>query len=128
MTSDFPEPQPAVDDLTQLVPGVISVDGADPELVAIGERYWALAGFAPEYGTPVWCEKTKDIDTAGWGHQIYAVAAAGVRAVVPGRKCPACGGPLSLTSRTAFQQVCDNNDPEASPGVWTQGLMPRLRV
>ncbi|QES22344.1 hypothetical protein DEJ46_27275 [Streptomyces venezuelae] len=78
--------------------------------MVIGERYWALAGFAPELGTPVWCEKVKDIDTAGWGHQIYAVAAAGVRAVVAGRLCPQCGGPLSLTSRAAFQQVCEGYD------------------
>ncbi|MFG2898212.1 hypothetical protein ACGFZH_14165 [Streptomyces zaomyceticus] len=79
--------------------------------MAIGERYWALAGFAPELGTPVWCEKVKDIDTVGWGHQIYAVAAAGVRAVVAGRLCPRCGGPLSLTSRAALQQVSDGHDP-----------------
>jgi hypothetical protein len=43
----------------------------------------------------VWCEKVKDIDTAGWGHQIYAVAAAGVRAVVPGRSCSQCGAAQS---------------------------------
>jgi hypothetical protein len=109
--TDFPESRPTVDDLSDLIPAVIPEDEADPDLVTIGERYWALAGFAPDYGTPVWSEKAKDIDTAGWGHQLYAVAAAGVRAVVPGRKCPDCGGPLSLTSRTAFQQVCDGNDP-----------------
>lgn len=39
------------------------------------------------------------------------MAAAGVRAIVPGRHCPKCEGPLSLTSRTAFQQVCDGHDP-----------------
>ncbi|MFJ1753817.1 hypothetical protein [Kitasatospora sp. NPDC088134] len=109
--TDLPGPQPSVVDLSTLIPAVVPVDGADPELVAIGERYWALAGFADEYGTPVWCEKTKDIDVAGWGRQIYAVAAAGVRAVVPGQQCPKCDGPLSLTSRTAFQQVCDGVDP-----------------
>lgn len=109
--SDVPRPRPAVNDLAQLVPAIVPLDGADAELVAIGERYWALAGFAPELGTPVWCEKAKDIDTAGWGHQIYAVAAAGVRAVVVGRVCPQCGGSLSLTSRAAFQQVCDGSDP-----------------
>ncbi|MFE9099051.1 hypothetical protein [Streptomyces sp. NPDC007264] len=109
--TDLPEPQPTVDDLSNLIPAVIPDDEADAELVTIGERYWALAGFAPDYGTPVWCEKTTDIETAGWGNQIYVVAAAGVRAVVPGRECPECGGPLSLASRTAFQQVCDGNDP-----------------
>ncbi|WP_432087034.1 hypothetical protein [Streptomyces sp. bgisy095] len=109
--SDDSRPRPTVDDLGQLIPAVVPLEGADAELVVIGERYWALAGFAPELGTPVWCEKAKDIDTAGWGHQIYAVAAAGVRAVVAGRPCPQCGGPLSLTSRAAFQQVCEGYDP-----------------
>lgn len=104
------EPSPVVAGLTRLVPSVAPVAGADPELVALGERYWALAGFAPELGTPVWCEKTKAISAAGWGRQLYAVAAAGVRAVVPERECPQCGGPLSLTSRTAFQQVLDDEE------------------
>ncbi|KUN91619.1 hypothetical protein [Streptomyces caeruleatus] len=99
---------------------------ADPELVTIGERYWALAGFAPELGTPVWCEKVKDIDTSGWGRQIYAVAAAGVRAVVPGRLCPQCAGPLSLTSRTAFQQLCDGQDPVCVE--CTESLMAAVRI
>lgn len=109
--SDVSRPQPAVDDLAQLMPVVVPLDEADAELVVIGERYWALAGFAPELGTPVWCEKVKDIDTADWGQQIYVVAAAGVRAMVTGRLCPQCAGPLSLTSRAAFQQVCDGDDP-----------------
>ncbi len=108
--TNLPEPAPAVVDFSTLIPMVVPVDGADPELVALGERYWAIAGFADEYGTPVWCEKTKDINVSGWGRQIYAVAAAGVRAIVPGRQCPKCAGPLSLTSRTAFQQVCDGLD------------------
>ncbi|MFI8104635.1 hypothetical protein [Streptomyces sp. NPDC086023] len=109
--SDDSGPRPTVDDLVQLIPAVVPLEGVDAELVVIGERYWALAGFAPELGTPVWCEKVKDIDTVGWGHQIYAVAAAGVRAVVAGRLCSQCGGPLSLTSRAAFQQVCEGYDP-----------------
>ncbi|MFI1973536.1 hypothetical protein [Streptomyces wedmorensis] len=109
--NDASRPRPAVDDLARLVPAVVPREGADAELVVIGERYWAFAGFAPELGTPVWCERAKDIDTAGWGHQVYAVAAAGVRAVVAGRLCPQCGGPLSLTSRAAFQQVCDGYAP-----------------
>ncbi|MFJ5829709.1 hypothetical protein [Streptomyces sp. NPDC093089] len=109
--SDASRPGPAVDDLAQLIPAVAPREGADAELVVIGERYWAFAGFAPELGTPLWCEKVKDIDTAGRGHQVYAVAAAGVRAVVAGRLCPQCQGPLSLTSRAAFQQVCEGYAP-----------------
>lgn len=124
--SDLPGQQSAVDALSKFIPAVIPNDEADTELVAIGERYWALSGFAPELGTPVWCEKTKDIDTAGWGHQIYVVAAAGVRAVVPARQCYQCGGPLSLTSRTAFQQVCDGNDPACVQ--CTESLTAAVRV
>ncbi|MCQ8772092.1 hypothetical protein [Streptomyces telluris] len=103
--TDLSGPEPAVDDSSALTPIVNAIDGADPELVAIGERYWALAGFAD--GCPVWCEKVKDIDTAGWGHQKHAVAAAGVRAFLPGQLCPECAYPLSLTSRTALQQAVD---------------------
>ncbi|WP_406396505.1 hypothetical protein [Streptomyces sp. NBC_00887] len=109
--SDLSESQSPVDALSRLIPTVIAEPEADPELVSIGERYWALAGFAAEVFTPVWCEKAKDIDTQGWGHQIYVVAAAGVRAVVPDRQCPHCEGPLSLTSRTAFQQICEGDTP-----------------
>ncbi|MEU6949512.1 hypothetical protein ABZ957_30405 [Streptomyces sp. NPDC046316] len=104
------DPSPPVADLSRLIPSVVPVAGADPELVAIGERYWALAGFAPESGTPVWCEKVNDISVAGWGKKLYAVAAAGVRAVVPERECPQCGGALVLTSRTAFQQILDDEE------------------
>ncbi|MGY1929524.1 hypothetical protein [Nocardia gipuzkoensis] len=105
------ESQSRVDRLASLLPTVTANDNADPALVVIGERYWALEGFAEPYGTPIWCEKVKDIDTAGWGRQVNAVAAAGVQAIVPGLTCFKCSGPLSLTSRTAFQQVCDGDIP-----------------
>ncbi|MGW1656623.1 hypothetical protein [Streptomyces atratus] len=59
------EPSPLVAGLSRLIPTVVPVAGADPELVALGERYWALAGFSPELGTPVWCEKANDISVAG---------------------------------------------------------------
>ncbi|MEU9485892.1 hypothetical protein AB0D83_19890 [Streptomyces decoyicus] len=109
--TDAPDPGQTSNNLTDLIPAVIADDEADPELVAIGERYWAFAGFAPDYNTPIWCEKTTSIDTGGWGSPLHAVAAAGVRAVVPGHKCPQCEGPLSLTSRTAFQQLCNGDVP-----------------
>lgn len=96
--------------LAGLTPTVIPVDGADPELVAIGERYWALAGFHPELDTPVWCEKTADIDTLGWGGPLYVVAAAGVRAVV-GHLCSNCEKQLSLTSRNALTQLAKGETP-----------------
>ncbi|MGA5284834.1 hypothetical protein ACPCSK_31190 [Streptomyces griseoincarnatus] len=81
--------------LAGLTPTVVPVDGADPELIAIGERYWAMAGFHPELGTPVWCEKTADIDTLGWGVPLYVITAGGVRAVVD-HTCPECQQQLSL--------------------------------
>ncbi|MGW7603205.1 hypothetical protein [Streptomyces antimycoticus] len=96
--------------LAGLTPAVVPVDGADPELVAIGERYWALAGFHPELGTPVWCERTADIDTLGWGGPLYVVAAGGVRAVVD-HTCPECGEQLSLTSRTALADLSKGETP-----------------
>ncbi|MFD7452817.1 hypothetical protein [Kitasatospora sp. NPDC059827] len=35
-----------------------------------------------------------------------------MRATVPGRSCPKCAGPLTLTSRSAFQQVCLGTIPD----------------
>lgn len=96
--------------LAGLTPTVVPVDGTDPELVAIGERYWAFAGFHPELGTPVWCEKTSDIDTLGWGGPLYVVAAGGVRAVVD-HTCPECRQQLSLTSRTALADLVKGETP-----------------
>ncbi|MEU9453134.1 hypothetical protein [Streptomyces sp. NPDC048277] len=63
--SEIPDPQPTVDALSTLIPEVVPYGTVDPELVTIGERCWALASFAPELGTPMWCEKAKDVDTAG---------------------------------------------------------------
>ncbi|MGW0392111.1 hypothetical protein ACWDYJ_14725 [Streptomyces sp. NPDC003042] len=108
--TDSHDVRSATDAHAALIPTVVPVAGADTELVSIGERYWALAGFHAELGTAVWCEKTAQIGTSGWGRQIYAVAAAGVRAVVEGVACAKCGRPLSLTSRTAFQQLLDGEE------------------
>ncbi|MFF3312950.1 hypothetical protein [Streptomyces sp. NPDC002952] len=109
--TDTSQPASARRDLSSLIPTVAAVEGADPELVAIGERYWAMAGFHPELGTPVWCEKAADIDSLGWGKPLYVVAAAGVRAVVADFSCDACAGPLSLTSRTALEGLCNGVIP-----------------
>ncbi|MER6332143.1 hypothetical protein [Streptomyces sp. NPDC001034] len=96
--------------LAGLTPTVVPVDGADPELVAIGERCWAFAGFHPELNTPVWCEKTADIDALGWGGPLYVVAAGGVRAVAD-HSCPTCHQQLSLTSRTAWADLVKGETP-----------------
>lgn len=100
------EPQPTVADLSALVPTISPISDADPEHVAVGERYWALAGFDKDRRTPLWRENVADIDTSEWGNQLYAVAGAGVHAVVPGLTCPSCEGPLRLTSRAVFQELC----------------------
>ncbi|MFI5657449.1 hypothetical protein [Streptomyces sp. NPDC051684] len=93
-------------ELSQLFPRIEPLEDADPELVALGERYWSLAGFDAETGLPRWSEKTSAIDTGGWGRRHYVIAAAGTRAYLDGHACPSCGGPLSLASRTSLQQVC----------------------
>lgn len=108
--SVLPESQPATDDLSKLIPAVVPIDEADAELVAIGERYWALAGFAPDLGTPVWCEKVKDINTGGWGHQIYAVAAPCAGRHRRGRAAP----PSSAPARTAHSALW-RTPPSALP-------------
>lgn len=109
--SDTSQPAAVNSDLSHLTPTVAAIDGADPELVAIGERYWAMAGFHPDLATPAWCEKAADIDSQGWGKPLYVVAAAGVRATVADQACPQCGGPATLTSRTALAQVCNGQIP-----------------
>ncbi|MEU3978230.1 hypothetical protein [Streptomyces bacillaris] len=96
--------------LAGLTPTVVPIEDADRELIAIGERYWAMAGFHPELGTPAWCEKAADIDTLGWGGPLYVVAAGGVRAVVD-RLCPECRQQLSLTSRTALADLVKGETP-----------------
>ncbi|MER7982650.1 hypothetical protein [Streptomyces sp. NPDC095817] len=108
--SEDSQPAPARSDMSHLIPTVVPIDGSDPELVAIGERYWSLAGFYPD-GTPAWSEKVADIDSQGWGRPLYVVAAAGVRAVAPDLTCKQCEGPLSLTSRSALAELCNGATP-----------------
>ncbi|KPC78282.1 hypothetical protein ADL27_48350 [Streptomyces sp. NRRL F-6602] len=111
--------------LAGLTPTVVPVAGADPELIAIGERYWAMAGFHPELGTPVWSEKTADIDTLGWGGPLYVIAAGGVRATVD-RACPECQQQLSLTSRTALADLAKGVTPVCV--ACTESLMSALQT
>jgi hypothetical protein len=99
-------PGPAGND--SFLPVLTVLDGADEEIVSIGEQYWDLAGF-DEFGRPQWAVAARRIGTAGWG-QVHVVEAAGIRAVVPGRTCPGCSGPLSLSSRTALERLCQGDD------------------
>ncbi|MEV6439830.1 hypothetical protein [Streptomyces anulatus] len=81
------------------------IEGVPEALVAIARQYWDLSHFDPETGEPVWSGPVRSIDVTGWGAPQIAAGAA-VWARVPGRSCPSCDGPLSLTSRTAFVQAC----------------------
>ncbi|MGH9279017.1 MAG: hypothetical protein ACRD12_13040, partial [Acidimicrobiales bacterium] len=100
-------------DRPDLVPQLQRVEGADPELVEIGNRYWALRGFpanpAAESGldSADWVEPSGDIaaDAGETASRLYVLAAAGVTAVLPAYKCPRCEAPLQLRSRSALDQV-----------------------
>lgn len=87
------------------------LEGAPEELVAIAQQYWSLAYLETEGGYVSWAGPVKAIDTTGWG-PAHIAAGAAVRARMPGRSCPACAGPLTLTSRTAFEQACFGSTPE----------------
>ncbi|MFC4859500.1 hypothetical protein [Actinophytocola glycyrrhizae] len=90
-----------------LTPMVEAVDGADPDLVEIGRRYWNLAGFDKETGYPRWAETASAICDG----RPYVAAAAGVRAVLADLACPICSGPLSLTSRAELQKIVSGQTP-----------------
>ncbi|GAA3232707.1 hypothetical protein ACFO1B_21125 [Dactylosporangium siamense] len=88
---------------------VDSLSDADPQAVAIGERYWTFDGVddTVDPPRPRWREKSSALSAAaGVGNgRVYLVAAAGVRAVVPTLQCPTCDGPLSLRSRLNFEKL-----------------------
>ncbi|MFJ6661588.1 hypothetical protein ACIQNG_35355 [Streptomyces sp. NPDC091377] len=81
------------------------IEGAAAELADIARQYWALSHLDSVTGEPVWSGPVRAIDTSGWG-AAHIAAGAAAWAWVPDRACPECGGPLSLTSRTAFAQAC----------------------
>ncbi|UWM50177.1 hypothetical protein N0X72_14785 [Streptomyces carpaticus] len=87
------------------------LEDAPEELVAIAQQYWSLAYLEPEGQYAVWTGRVKAIDTTGWG-PAHIAAGAAVRARMPGRSCPTCAGPLTLTSRTAFEQACFGSTPD----------------
>lgn len=90
---------------------VTPLDGADDELVEIGRRYWNLTSVEPDTGRVHWAEKTSDIAAQSDHGRPFVVAAASVRATLPGRTCPDCGGALSLTSRAALERVLAGQEP-----------------
>jgi hypothetical protein len=87
------------------------LEGAPEELVAIAQQYWSLAYLEQEGQYAVWTGPVKAIDTTGWG-PAHIAAGAAARARMPGRSCPTCSGPLTLTSRTAFEQACFGSTPD----------------
>jgi len=90
---------------------VTPLDGAASELVEIGRRYWNLESIEPETGRISWAERTSYIAMQSELGRPFVVAAASVRATLPGRTCPDCGGALSLTSRTALERVVAGEEP-----------------
>jgi hypothetical protein len=90
---------------------VMPLDGADSDLVEIGRRYWALKDVEPDTGRIRWAEKSSDIAAHSDLGRPFVVAAASVRAMLPGRTCPDCGGALSLTSRSALERALAGEEP-----------------
>lgn len=97
-----------------LHPVIKSRDGIDDALLEVGRRYWRLDGFDNDSGRPRWSETAGKIDCSPWGWgagRTYIVAAAAVRAVLPDRACPQCGGELALTSRNALEKIALGEQP-----------------
>ncbi|MEY9911862.1 hypothetical protein ABIA35_008119 [Catenulispora sp. MAP12-49] len=101
---------------------VVSVlDGAPDQIVDIGLAYWQLES-VDKLGVARWTWSTRDISTEGLG-AIQHVAAAGVRALVPGEVCRACGDQLAVRTRSDFSAVlaggaatCVDCDPKYIDG------------
>lgn len=72
------------------------------ELWEIASRYWEHAG-VNEYGKVVWARPAKSVSVTGWRGAVHHVAGAGAVAVLLGKTCTECGGPLTLSSRTALE-------------------------
>ncbi|MFI2031872.1 hypothetical protein [Streptomyces buecherae] len=104
------------------------LEGAPEELTAIAKQYWNLTYIEPESQYVVWSGPVKAIDTRGWG-PAHIAAGAAVRAHMPGRSCRTCSGPLTFTSRTAFEQAYFGDSPpcvDCSPALL--GKMLKLRA
>ncbi|MFF4605915.1 hypothetical protein ACFY12_24640 [Streptomyces sp. NPDC001339] len=83
---------------------------APEELVALGRRYWEIVARDPNSAWVAWRFRATSLEIHGWGKP-HVAAAAGVRAILPDRSCPRCAGPLTLTSRWAYQQLSEGGDP-----------------
>ena len=97
------------------------LDGVPDPIVDIGLAYWQLES-VDETGIARWTWSTRDISTEGLG-AIQHVAAAGVRALVPGAVCQGCGDQLAVRTRSDFGVVlaggaatCVDCDPKYIEG------------
>lgn len=97
------------------------LDGVPDPIIDIGLAYWQLES-VDEAGIARWTWSTRDISTEGLG-AIQHVAAAGVRALVPGAVCRGCGDPLAVRTRSDFGTVltggtatCVDCDPKYLEG------------
>lgn len=77
-------------------------DGAPDELWEIARLYWEHAGINA-YGKVAWSRPAKSVPVTGWRGAVHHVAGAGAVALLPGKTCAECGGPLTLSSRTAYE-------------------------
>lgn len=82
---------------------VAAIDGAPDDLVQLGIEYWRIAT-VDEYGNPQWAAPTSQLVTDGLG-AIHHIAAAAVRATVPGAQCQKCGQELIARTRSDFTAV-----------------------
>lgn len=94
-------------------------DGADPELVALGERYWAWRGVRGDAEDAlggqvnVWAETTRELSDA-FGEpstRLYIYAAAGVEVTLSDFECGTCSAPVALKSRTSLDALMRGASP-----------------
>lgn len=76
--------------------------GAPEELWQIARLYWEYSGI-DAYDKIAWVRPAKSVVVTGWRGTVHHVAGAGAIATLAGVACSECGGPLTLTSRTAFE-------------------------
>lgn len=76
--------------------------GAPEELWQIAQLYWEYSGI-DAYDKVAWVRPAKSVVVTGWRGAVHHVAGAGAIATLAGAVCSECGGPLTLTSRTAFE-------------------------
>lgn len=77
---------------------------APSDTTSVFTSYWEAIEW-PESRVTRWARPVASIAGGEWGTDTAAAAGAGGIAEVIGRRCGSCGGPLTLTSRSAFDQA-----------------------